>query len=54
MILKPRSWDISVYISQTKNSYSNLGAGNVYFDNLVIITNEGPVMKKIIITRLGC
>lgn len=35
-----------VYISNEEQPSSNLGAGNVYFDNLVIITNEGPVMEE--------
>ena len=35
-----------VYISNEEQPGSNLGAGNVYFDNLVIITNEGPVMEE--------
>lgn len=35
-----------VYISNEEQASSNLGAGNVFFDNLVIITNEGPIMEE--------
>lgn len=35
-----------VYISNEEQPTANLNAGNVYFDNLVIITNEGPIMEE--------
>jgi RHS repeat-associated protein len=35
-----------VYISNEEQPTANLNAGNVYFDNLVIVTNEGPIMEE--------
>ena len=35
-----------VYISNEEQPTANLSAGNVYFDNLVIVTNEGPIMEE--------
>lgn len=35
-----------VYISNEEQPTANMNAGNVYFDNLVIITNEGPIMEE--------
>lgn len=35
-----------VYISNEEQPTTNLNAGAVYFDNLVIITNEGPIMEE--------
>ncbi|NOT91980.1 MAG: RHS repeat-associated core domain-containing protein [Ferruginibacter sp.] len=37
---------ILVYISNEEQPTADLNAGTVYFDNLVIITNEGPVMEE--------
>ena len=37
---------ILVYISSEDAPTADLNAGNVYFDNMVIITNEGPVMEE--------
>ncbi|MBK9486951.1 MAG: hypothetical protein IPO01_17750 [Chitinophagaceae bacterium] len=35
-----------VYISNEEQPTANMSEGNVYFDNLVIITNEGPIMEE--------
>lgn len=35
-----------VYVSNEEQLTSSLFDGNVYFDNLVIITNEGPIMEE--------
>lgn len=35
-----------VYISNEDQQTNDMNAGNVYFDDLVIITNEGPVMEE--------
>jgi len=37
---------VMVYISNEEEAGSNINDGNVYFDNLVIITNEGPIMEE--------
>ncbi|MEO6540517.1 MAG: RHS repeat-associated core domain-containing protein, partial [Ferruginibacter sp.] len=35
-----------VYISNEEQASADINAGNVYFDNLVIITNEGPILEE--------
>jgi RHS repeat-associated protein len=35
-----------VYVSNEEQPTAELNAGNVYFDNLVLVTNEGPVMEE--------
>ena len=35
-----------VYISNEEQPTANLSSGNVFFDNLVIVTNEGPIMEE--------
>lgn len=37
---------ILVYISNEGQATSDINASNVYFDNMVVITNEGPVMEE--------